>query len=731
MSATDNVVAIAPYRELFALKGLVREAAALGARFRLSGADVEIDGLNDLPDPLQDALLPHAASGMLWSYFDGDTLDDPALDLAEHLGVEMVLVETRTGCREAIRTLLANIKEHGDIIGLDIETSPYAKHDRRPWAKLTKDGSLAAKQPQTKDGAGLDPYRAAICTLQLYAGGTRCFVLRGEALAMVLRSNWLWRQSVCIHNAPFELKFLQHHVRYRLPPGRARRFAYECTMQAAGLVRGVGHGGEKRRLDTVAKAALGVDVPKDLQTSHWAAERLSPGQVCYAGCDAVLARRIWTVSETRLRQLKRWNAYELQRAAIRGVADMELRGAGFDREAHHQQSTTWARELAKARQEYFELTGRPPPTTPNEVRGWLGTVLTSQELARWEPTATGLPTIKAKALRTLGHIPSARPVLRILDREKLISGFGPKLAAWVNPVTGRLHPHSNIAATKSGRFTSTNPNFQQLPRDSRAAGFRACIAAAPGYVLIGADYSQIELRALAFLSKNRALTRVYAEGRDLHTETAARIARVPIEDVTAHQRQDAKPVNFGSIFGMRGPGLAAYAFDAYGVEMTVREAEQALGAFFAAYPGLKESLDDHYEICQRRGYVAIGAGRVVMVAWEPGRKLTYQQCCNLPVQGIAADAMLRAIALTYDRLRRSRIRGGLIATVHDELLLEVHEDDADKARVLLEDAMVEAFTLTFAGAPTNGVATATIGRNWVEVKNPPKVSEDTRDAAIA
>lgn len=477
--------------------------------------------------------------------------------------------------------------------------------------------------------------------------------------------------------------------------GRARHFAYECTQQMAGLVGGVGYGGERRRLDRVAKATLGIDVPKDLQTAHWAAPRLSAGQVAYAGCDAVLPYRLLSILDHELHQTRRWNAYALQRDAIPGVVDMEYRGAGFGRETHQQQSSDWAKELTEARQEYFDLTGKPPPMTPNEVRAWLGTVLTEDELMRWDLTSTGLPTIKAKALKQLGHIASVRPILRILDKEKLISSFGPKLAARINPVTGRLHPHFNLAPTKSGRFTATDPNFQQMPKDSRAAGFRKCVAAPSGHVIIGSDFNQIELRALAWLSKNAALTRVYAEGRDLHRETAARIARIAIAAVTDVQRQKAKAVNFGSIFGMRGRGLAA---------------------FFAGYPGLKPYLDDHYELCQRRGYVVIGCGRVVKAAWEPGRKLTYQQCCNLPVQGIAADAMLRAITLTYARLRRTHIRGGLVATVHDEILLEVHEEDAEKARVLLEETMTEAFVLTFPGAPADGVAVAHIGHNWTEAK---------------
>ena len=114
----------------------------------------------------------------------------------------------------------------------------------------------------------------------------------------------------------------------------------------------------------------------------------------------------------------------------------------------------------------------------------------------------------------------------------------------------------------------------------------------------------------------------------------------------------------------------------------------------------------------------IGVGRIVKAEWETdvGGRLLFTRCCNLPIQGICADAMLRAVAWTYARLKQARIRGGLIATVHDELLLEVEEDDAEKARLILETTMIDAFSETFPGAPENGVAAAKIGRTWAETK---------------
>jgi DNA polymerase I len=337
-------------------------------------------------------------------------------------------------------------------------------------------------------------------------------------------------------------------------------------------------------------------------------------------------------------------------------------------------------------------------------------------LADWQRSPkAGMLSIATDALEKLAHIESARPLLRILAKEKLLSTFGPKLAARINPVTGRLHSSFNLAGTKAGRFSCSGPNFQQFPTDKRAAGFRKSVAAAPGDVIIGCDFNQVELRALAYLSKNAALTRVYANQEDLHRQTAARINRIQVDVVTEIQRNQAKPVNFGAVYGLGARGLAIYAFNTYGVEMSVAEAQRYLDQFFATYPGLKNYLQEHARLCQRRGYVVIGAGRVVEARWEKFG-LSYQQCCNLPVQGIAADAMLRALVLVHAGLRAAALRAGIIASVHDEILIEAYEADAEEARVLLEAAMVEAFALTFPGAPLGGVATAKIGRTWWDTK---------------
>ena len=239
-------------------------------------------------------------------------------------------------------------------------------------------------------------------------------------------------------------------------------------------------------------------------------------------------------------------------------------------------------------------------------------------------------------------------------------------------------------------------------------------------MLVGADYDQIELRAAGWVHSDRAMTAIYAEldpaKRDLHIKTAAAIAGVPTNQVTKEQRQAAKAVNYGSLYGIGAAGLMQYAFATYGVEMSLGIAETALDRFSRTYPQIAEGRQRIYQDAQRFGLVRIGAGRVVEATWEKNRRITRQQASNLPIQGVAADCMLRAIVRVHNALRRSRINGGIIACVHDELLLEVATADAEAACVILEEEMTAAFRETFPGAPCHGVATAKIGPSWLETK---------------
>jgi DNA polymerase I len=698
---TSPVAAKKPHNRVAALpaewkelRKAVREAQQLGAGFRIVGDTVEISGV--LPDDVRDRLDP----ALLREYLGAAQVEAEAIAFLDTLDVKAVTVENIDGA-----DLVMGELSNEPFLGLDIETGP--PNADPPPVRITKTGLPAVRQP--KGGMeGLDPHRSEIMALQIYGGTTHCFVFRGPAIQYVINSDWFREQYFVAHNASFEEAFLQKHC--APTEGGETWKGLQCTMQAAGLLHGVWN----RSLAAVSEEVLGRKPPKDLQTSTWSAPILSAGQIAYAASDAVLAYDLWKVLVPELRRTKRSKAYVLQRNAIPAVADMQLRGLGFDPEVHAEQVRAWSTELAESRRAYLEMTGDPPPSKPAEVLRWLQE--TAPELMEtWPRTEKGGISTEAKHLKRLVLLdkPSAKLVLSILAMQKLISTYGVKFAASINPVTGRFHTSYKLAGAKSGRFSASEPNLQNLP-SRRAPEFRQAIVAKPGYVLVGGDWSQIELRGAAWISKDENMTAVFREGRDLHTETASAIAGVPVELVSKAQRAAAKAVNFGSIYGIGARSLAMNALADYGIEMTEDEAQEALDRFFARFSGVKRWMDRTANRAQASHRVVIGVGRVVEAEWEPSGFLSRQQCCNLPIQGAAADAMLRALALVHQRLRG--IRGGLVASVHDEILLEVAEADAEAARQILAEVMVEAFEVTFTGAPTQKLVDLHIGRTWKDVK---------------
>jgi DNA polymerase I-like protein with 3'-5' exonuclease and polymerase domains len=304
---------------------------------------------------------------------------------------------------------------------------------------------------------------------------------------------------------------------------------------------------------------------------------------------------------------------------------MELQGIAIDLGAHAALCDRWATDLADARQSWVEATSSPPPSKPADVARYLEQALPEEELSRWLRTSTGSLSTATDQLEKVAHLPAIRPLLRIKKCEKLLSTFGSKLRRLINPETGRLHPRYNVAGTKAGRWSSSNPNIQQLPHD---ADTRRIIVAAPGRVLVGADYSQMELRAAAWISGDTELTAAYDRGDDVHVLTAAAINGIDPVAVTKEQRAAAKAINFGSIYGMGPMGLVRNAWKQFGIELTEAEAKLALDRFFARYAGLRRWMRLHANECERTRKVTIGAGRVVENAWEGTYGLTYTQMCN-------------------------------------------------------------------------------------------------------
>jgi DNA polymerase I-like protein with 3'-5' exonuclease and polymerase domains len=707
---------------------------------------VQVEHAANLPPDLRAALKRRRAE--LWDYLGGAALDQPPLDLVASLGVEICTPRTA----EEASAMLAEIEADSDantpaellrrpgLLGLDLETAALPGMELRPSVKLRRDGVPTKHQPALDNDAGLDPHRSRIRLAQLYGGGRRCLVLDTDLVPLEVLAPTLSRRTAIVHNATFELRFLA--------AAGIQLQQFEDTVQAAGLLLGV----HRRGLDDAAAAYLDVALPKGLQRSDWSAPYLSPGQLAYAAIDAVIAFLLWLKLRVELLSKGRGAAYILQRNVTPSVVRMTARGVLLDRVTHAAQIEVWSAALADARRTFVEEAKQQPPENPNEVRAYLERVLPDTLRAQWPRTADGQMSVRAAELRRVAHLPAIRSLLLIASVEKLFSSFGSDLAAKISIATGRLHPSYNIASAKTGRFSSNNPNVQQLP-GHRAPAFRTCIVAPPGRLLVVGDFNMMELRAAAAISNDTAMNADFANGIDLHRRQAADMLGIDYNMVDNEARARAKPVNFSVLYGAGAAGLVATAWTNYGLVLTLAEAEDGRRKFLGRYIGYANWTRLNAIQCAQRGMIVIGRlGRVIEAAWEVNpafqssgpvynhdgddhgvnnfddfgpppqdrncaqNRLKFTLCCNAPVQGACADAGMLALIKLDAALRGAGIDGGPVLFVHDELVVEVVERQAEQVRDILAQSMEQAFVETFPNAPLNGVVSIGIGKTWGSAK---------------
>jgi DNA polymerase I-like protein with 3'-5' exonuclease and polymerase domains len=766
MSAPAAAVApFAPAQDMD-IPTLLRSAVDAGVRFRLSGAEIAAAGAH-LADPDVMAAL-HSRRDELWRYLGGQALDQPSLDLmaTRFKHIEIVTPQSEPAALKLIAQLEADADAQSErfvkgVLGLDIETAANAGEEERQYVHLRRDGVVV--QPthaalerehlrhEGKPGstAGLDPYRSTARLMQLYGGGDTCLVLDTRLVPLQALAPVLGRRRVVSHNAAFELRFL-HHAGIDVP-------RFECSMQAARLMLGV-YGGS--RLEDVALSYLGIEVPKELQLSDWGTAKLSPGQLAYAALDAIIAWQLWPHLLREIAKAERAMAYLLCRDAIPPIVRMQERGVLMDTAAHHQQIDRWHADHASACGAFRALANQEVPTTPAEIRGLLECVLPPEVLRAWPRTEkkSELSTAAKHLLKQTATVPALAQLCAIKKAEKLLSSFGDTLTARVGQ-DGRVHAGFNIAAAKTGRMSSSDPNMQQIPRDKNV---RNCFVAQDGYAFVLGDYTTMELRAVAEISGDAVMRKDFADGVDLHERLARQMHGIPAgQAVPRELRQAAKPINFGTIYGAGGAGLAESARASYGVVLTPAQAEDARDRFLDRYSAVRHWMYWHKDHCQRQGYIAAGRyGRVIMAEWESapvvqsrpydpygywnanedddpdtededglyarspyGRHaahinspLRYTLCCNAPVQGACADIIMRAVNLIDRMLTEAGIPGGLVLAVHDELVLEVPADRAEEAARLLRTAMEQAFAEYFGSAPINGLMDVHTGKSWGEAK---------------
>ncbi|WP_454763214.1 DNA polymerase I [Cupriavidus campinensis] len=387
---------------------------------------------------------------------------------------------------------------------------------------------------------------------------------------------------------------------------------------------------------------------------------------------------------------------------------IERNGVLIDAARLAAQSAELGQRMMELERAAYEAAGQPFNLgSPKQI----GEILFNQmKLPVVKKTASGAPSTDEEVLQKLAEdYPLPKLLLDYRGLSKLKSTYTDKLPKMVNPQTGRVHTSYGQATAVTGRLASTEPNLQNIPvRTEEGRRIREAFIAAPGNVIVSADYSQIELRIMAHISGDESLLRAFAQGEDIHRATAAEIFGVEREAVSSEQRRYAKVINFGLIYGMSAFGLASNL----GIEREA--ARHYIDRYFMRYPGVAHYMEETRQTAREQGYVETVFGRRLWLpdingGNGPRRQAAERAAINAPMQGTAADLIKLSMIAVQDWLERDKLGTRQIMQVHDELVLEVPQAELELVKTRLPDLMCSVAELR---VPL--VAEVGSGSNWEE-----------------
>ena len=401
--------------------------------------------------------------------------------------------------------------------------------------------------------------------------------------------------------------------------------------------------------------------------------------------------------------------YEMEMPLMRVLAVMEQNGVRIDIEALRQSSLILTKDMQELEKEIHTLAGYEfNVSSPMQVGEILFDRLKLDEKAK--KTKTGQYSTSEDVLEKLR---SKHPVIgKILDYrglKKLLSTYIDALPQLVNPKTGKVHTTYNQTVAATGRLSSTNPNLQNIPvRDELGREIRKAFIPEEGENLLSADYSQIELRIMAHLSGDANMISAFNGGYDIHAATAAKIYKVPIEEVTSDMRRKAKTANFGIIYGISTFGLSER------LNIPRAEAKELIDSYFLTYPDVKKYMDDVIQRAKELGYVETIFGRKRYLSDINSqnsivRGFAERNAVNAPIQGSAADIIKIAMIRIQDELEKRKLKSKMTLQVHDELNFSVPQIELDEVRELVIREMEQAIALK---VPL--IAECGVGANWLE-----------------
>ena len=472
----------------------------------------------------------------------------------------------------------------------------------------------------------------------------------------------------------------------------------------------------RHNLDAVSKRYLNINPTSYEDVAGKGAKQIPFSEVSidvasdYASEDADISLKLYEHIEPMVqKEAKLAKLYsEIEGPLIYTLGDIERNGVLIDSEKLNQQSKELEAKILKLERKVQKNAGEDFNLgSPKQLQEILYEKLGLPVIKK---TPKGQPSTSEAVLQELSmDFPIVHDILSYRAISKLKSTYTDKLPKMINSNTGRVHTSYHQAVTATGRLSSSDPNLQNIPiRSEEGRRIREAFIAPEGYKILAADYSQIELRIMAHLSKDQGLMDAFAKGQDIHQATAAEIFSINIDDVTPNQRRSAKAINFGLIYGMSAFGLSKQ------LQITRAEAQNYIEQYFERYPGVKNYMDETKLSAKKNGFVETVLGRRLYLADIESsnyqrRQYAERSAINAPMQGTAADLIKMAMTDLHSKIRNESLDAKIIMQVHDELVIEVNENQLDELSNLTVNIMADIFKLD-----VDLKVDADTGNNWDE-----------------
>lgn len=659
-------------------------------------------------------------------------IGDPEVDGLAQLYTEL---EFKTWGRELaegkspiqLRALRQASDDAGDVIAVD--ASPAVESDGRHYETIT---SLAVLDEWITilEGAPLfafDTETTSLNYMQAEVVGVSFAVDGGRAAYVPLAHDYegapeqLDRQLVLDRLRPLlegdKRNLVGQHIKYDINVLRNHglelvNVAHDTMLESYVLDSTA----TRHDMDSLARKYLGENTVKFEDIAGKGKKQLTFNQISieqashYASEDADITLRLHEVLWPKLCAVPALKAlYEdIELPALQVLSRIEYAGVRIDADMLKKQGVTIAETIERVQAEAYDDAGREfnlgSPKQIGEI------FFDEKQFPVIRKTPKGQPSTAEDVLEQLAlDYPLPRLILQHRSLTKLMSTYIEKLPLQVNPRTHRVHTSYNQAIASTGRLSSTDPNLQNIPvRTEEGRRIREAFVAEPGYRLLAADYSQIELRIMAHLSGDEGLLSAFAQSLDVHKATAAEVFGVPLEAVEPDMRRSAKAINFGLIYGMSAFGLAKQ------LDIGRGEAQQYINLYFERYPGVKRYMDETRGLAKEQGYVETVMGRRLYLPDINARNAQMRNyaertAINAPMQGTAADIIKRAMISVDGWLRKERIDARIIMQVHDELVLEVRSGELEAVGEKVRQLMIGSAELRVPLEVDIG-----IGNSWEE-----------------